>query len=115
MLDRFRKVRGEEGFTLIELLIAIIILAVLAGIVVFAVAGISDKGQTSACKTDKKTLATAEEAYYAKKFEYTDGPGLVAGGLLQEDSAWYTLTPNNASDPKTYTFGRKAGAPSECT
>ena len=32
---------------------------------VFAVSGIQDKGQTSACKIDTRTIATAEEAYLA--------------------------------------------------
>lgn len=56
---------NHSGFTLIELLIVIVILGVLAGIVVFAVSGITDKGQTSACKSDYKEVETAIEAYYA--------------------------------------------------
>ena len=55
----------EEGFTLIELLVVIVILAILAGVVVFAVQGLGDKGQTSACKIDERTLRTSEEAYLA--------------------------------------------------
>lgn len=58
--------RPETGFTLIELLIVILILGILAGIVVFAVGGITDRGTSSACKTDYNTLVSAEEAYYAK-------------------------------------------------
>ncbi|MBM7515628.1 prepilin-type N-terminal cleavage/methylation domain-containing protein [Nocardioides nitrophenolicus] len=59
--------RNDGGFTLIELLIVIIILGVLAAIVVFSVRGITDKGQTSACKTSKATVATAYEAYVASQ------------------------------------------------
>src|SRR5438876_621784 len=68
MIERLLKKHQErqEGFTLIELLIVIVILGVLAAIVVFAVSGITDKGQKSACASDKKTLTVAEEAYYAK-------------------------------------------------
>lgn len=62
--------RSDGGFTLIELLIVIVILGVLAGIVVFSVAGIQDKGEQSACKTDVATLETAVEAYYAKNGTY---------------------------------------------
>jgi prepilin-type N-terminal cleavage/methylation domain-containing protein len=60
-----RRRRGETGFTLVELLVVIVILAILAAVVVFAVGGINDKGQTSACDADESSLATAEEAYYA--------------------------------------------------
>lgn len=58
--------RENDGFTLIELLIVIIILAILAGVVVFAVGGITDRGTKSACKSDVKTLESAAEAYFAK-------------------------------------------------
>ena len=48
MYKRIRDARkNESGFTLIELLIVIVILGVLAGIVVFAVAGINDKDRKS--------------------------------------------------------------------
>ena len=64
--EAMRKKRaGEGGFTLIELLIVIVILGVLAAVVVFAVGGITDKGKASACKSDLKTVETAQEAYYA--------------------------------------------------
>jgi prepilin-type N-terminal cleavage/methylation domain-containing protein len=72
--------RTESGFTLIELLIVIVILGVLSGIVVFAVSGIQDRGNAAACKTDKKTVQVAVEAYYAKKGVYPDAG---AAGWLQ--------------------------------
>jgi len=71
VLQRLRAARKEEsGFTLIELLIVIIILGVLAGIVVFAVQAVNDRGQASACKADYKTVTTAMEAFYAKNGSY---------------------------------------------
>ena len=70
-LERLRASRkGEAGFTLIELLIVIVILGVLAGIVVFSVRGIQDRGETAACKTEVKTVETAVEAFYAKYDAY---------------------------------------------
>jgi general secretion pathway protein G len=67
VLQRIRAVRNnEKGFTLIELLITIIILGVLAGIVVFSVSAFNNDGVAAACKTDKKNVEVAAEAYYAK-------------------------------------------------
>ena len=57
--------KRDRGFTLVELLIVIVILGVLATVTVFAVRGITDKGKTSACAADKKTLEVAIEAYLA--------------------------------------------------
>jgi prepilin-type N-terminal cleavage/methylation domain-containing protein len=69
VFERLKEARrnGENGFTLIELLIVIVILGILAAIVVFSVSGITDKGNTSACKADKATVETAVEAYYANQ------------------------------------------------
>jgi general secretion pathway protein G len=73
MLERIREAKrnDEDGFTLIELLIVIVILGVLAGIVVFSVQGIQDRGRESACRADVATVQTAEEAYYASMGSYT--------------------------------------------
>jgi general secretion pathway protein G len=80
--QRGRVRSGEGGFTLIELLIVIVILGILAAVVVFAVGGISDRGQDSACKAERKTLETAVEAYYAKNSAYA------------ADAAALTVAPN---------------------
>jgi prepilin-type N-terminal cleavage/methylation domain-containing protein len=58
--------KQDKGFTLVELLIVIVILGILATITVFAVRGITDQGQDSACATDKATMQTAVEAWYAQ-------------------------------------------------
>jgi len=59
-----RRHSGQRGFTLIELLVVIAVLAILAAIVVFNVTGVSDKGKTSACKTDLHSAQTAADAFY---------------------------------------------------
>lgn len=67
MLQRLRAARkNQNGFTLTELLIVIVILGVLAGIVVFAVAGITERGTTAACQADVRTVQTAVEAFKAE-------------------------------------------------
>jgi prepilin-type N-terminal cleavage/methylation domain-containing protein len=60
-----RRRRGDQGgFTLIELLVVIAVLAVLATIVIFNVVGVANRGRSSACATDLKTIQTASDAYY---------------------------------------------------
>jgi prepilin-type N-terminal cleavage/methylation domain-containing protein len=66
MQKLLERARSEAGFTLIELMIVIVILGVLAGIVIFAVGGITDNGNLAACKSDLKTVTVAVEAYQAK-------------------------------------------------
>ena len=83
MIQHLAKKRDEEGFTLIELLVVIVILGILAAVVVFAVGGITDKGQTDACKTDVRTIRTAQEANFAKNSAYSSEAGLVPTFLAQ--------------------------------
>jgi len=88
---RLDAARKDDGFTLIELLIVIVILGVLAGIVVFAVGGITDRGQTSACKSDKKSLEVAQEANFAQKGSYAaDAAALVTNKFLATTSTLYS-------------------------
>ena len=55
----------EEGFTLIELLVVIVILGILAAVVVFAVGGITDKGEDAACEATGQSIEVAIEAFRA--------------------------------------------------
>lgn len=84
--------RNDRGFTLVELLIVIVILGVLATITVFAVRGITNEGQTSACASDKKSVETAEEANMAQTGSYATEDVLVTNGLLREQSSNIDVT-----------------------
>jgi general secretion pathway protein G len=67
MIERLQARRNsEEGFTLVELLVVIVILGILAAIVVFAVGGITNKGDSAASSTDTSILQSAEEAAFAQ-------------------------------------------------
>ena len=83
MIAKLRAATAEEsGFTLVELLIVIAILGILAGVVVFSVAGVQDNSQSAACKTEASTVRSAQEAYYVKNKAYTNDAGLVSEKLL---------------------------------
>jgi general secretion pathway protein G len=91
MLAKLRHMKQDEGFTLVELLVVIAILGILAGIVVFSVAGITNNGQAAACSTEKSEVITAEEAYFAKNNAYTATANLV-GTFLNTTPSWYDGT-----------------------
>ena len=108
--------KRDKGFTLVELLIVIVILGILATVTVFAVRGITDQGQTSACAADKKTLEVAAEAYMAQNGAYPAAAAdMVTEGLLRSVSANWTYTyvaavaaavgpPAVAASPEGYTL-----------
>jgi len=69
-IEQRKQMGGQGGFTLIELLVVIAILGVLAGVVVFAVGGINNSSQETACKTEVSTVETALGAFYAQENKY---------------------------------------------
>jgi len=112
--ESMRKQRaGEGGFTLIELLIVIVILGILAAVVVFAVGGITDKGKASACKSDLKTVETAQEAYYAGS---NLGNGAYAGSVAALVTAKLLRSAPNGSGYtiSTDTTGAVTANPANC-
>ena len=110
-INRARNLRRQDGgFTLIELLIVIVILGVLAAIVAFSVRGIVDRGEVSACKAEVKTVATAEEALYAKTGSYGTLADLTAGGFLRDGTPKYVASAVAGTGKLTL-----AGAPAGCT
>jgi type II secretion system protein G len=102
--------KQDKGFTLVELLIVIVILGILATVTVFAVTGITGRGKETACKADRKTLATALESYAADTGGYptsatTWQADLQSAGLLSDSSAstnfTYAHTAEVPDDPAT--------------
>ena len=104
--------KKNKGFTLVELLIVIVILGILATVTVFAVTGITNKGKTSACQSDAKTLQTAEEAYSANTGNYTAVQSdLVNAGLMHAASTKFTiaLVAGTTTTAASYTLSGVAG------
>ena len=84
------KRRPEQGFTLIELLMVIVLLAILAAIVIFAVQNLGGESAAASCKADIKTVEIAASAFDAQVGHYpkagdnaaaTPGGTQIAGGL----------------------------------
>jgi prepilin-type N-terminal cleavage/methylation domain-containing protein len=89
-----RRHRGQQGFTLIELLVVIAVLAILAGIVIFNVVGVTNRGAASACATDVKSVQTASDAYYNDHSQtYPDASGTSTSGEAIDVSAAGKLVP----------------------
>jgi prepilin-type N-terminal cleavage/methylation domain len=73
---------GEGGFALVELLIVIVILGILAAVVVLAIGGIAGKSKMAACNAEKKTIVTAEGAYFARSAD-AQGNNATYGTIAQ--------------------------------
>lgn len=97
---------AEGGFTLIEILLVIVIMSVLAAVVMFAVLGVDQASAVSACKTDYKTIATAQEAYRtqvgASATSFAQLEGTTVGVNGDEVGPWIKEAP---SSDKGYAIG----------
>ncbi len=104
ILQRMVAKRDQGGFTLIELLIVIIILAILAAIVVFAVGSTNTNAIASSCNADAKSVETALEAYKAQITSYpaniaalTTSVTTTVNGVNETVGPWLKETPSTTN------------------
>jgi prepilin-type N-terminal cleavage/methylation domain-containing protein len=85
----------DRGFTLVELLIVIVILGVLSTVTVFAVSGITSRGETARCAADKRTIEVAVESYYANENRWPATVGALVPGYIRSVSSNFSVNPAN--------------------
>jgi prepilin-type N-terminal cleavage/methylation domain-containing protein len=110
MIEQRKRNRGQGGFTLIELLVVVAILAILGGVAVFAVGGLTGDSQESACKVEYDSIKTAIAAAEATSDADT------AASFLEMDGSpeYWTITgaPPNEDVSSNAVGGMAAGGTS---
>lgn len=105
-LDRQREhrpTRADEGYTLIELLVIILILAVLAGIAVFALDSVTGSASKASCEFDVQTVDHAVLAYRAQMT--ADPHAIIDLETAQTDPGGFSVGPwlhNQPTNGKHY-------------
>lgn len=76
-------------------------LALFAGIVSWSTKGVVKNGDSAACRTDEKTLETAQEAYRAQRGSYAASQAeLVSAGLILSPSDGFDTDRTGSVTPK---------------
>ncbi len=95
--------RSEGGFTFSELILVLAVLAILVGIVVWAVGGIDDESAQRECRTELRELKAATEQFKAQAGFYPpDDRALEQSGILarSESPNWNVVTSDEETGPQ---------------
>jgi prepilin-type N-terminal cleavage/methylation domain-containing protein len=92
MLPAARNNRSRpRAFSLVELLVTITVIAILAGVAVVSVRGLSSNADTASCSHDRQALSHAEEVHRANTGVFVTEPAPVSAGLLRSQSSVYDV------------------------
>jgi len=104
----------EAGFTLIELLVVVAIIGILAAIAIPLFLSQRDNAAVSGVEAEVKNAATQIEVYYTENGSYPADEEADAGVNWSANVGTVTYTPDNASDPNTYTLTATVTEAGDC-
>ncbi len=105
-----RRRRGQQGFTLIELLVVIAVLAILAGIVIFNVVGVANKGSIASACTDQKSVQTAVDTALNDGATFAAGDMTASGRLTRAGSTYTPGHPGRVCRGVPHSYGTQTPA-----
>lgn len=111
LIEKRKAMAGQGGFTLIELLVVVAILAILAGVAVFAVSNLTEDADVNACKVERDTLKTAVAAAKATSSTTDTWDDYVDGSAAGNAGNKYWTVGGTAAAP---TYTKKGTAPAGC-
>ena len=86
----------KKGFTLIELMIVVVIIGILAAIAIPKFSSVKDQAEEVSCRSNMRSLATAESMYYGINNFYGNEAGLVSSEVM-DNAAAMTCPSDNAA------------------